>query len=255
MYDAVRKFWPKVVLTEISDTHAKLISDVEATTSRSIEVPLLEWHPINVDESSVYGDENEMVHGDHTRVGGGDYFGLDVTILDDSMEGSDDNVVDVDGNIVDVDNIVDGYNVGDVGDDIVEVEDGCNDNGGEGGDNIVGDEYLVDSYDDDDFDTSAFLRHELFDEDYGFTSNDGYDEEVCYMSEGEAYDNLGPMLNGIGPIPEEPFETFDQLKELSEEEDDGEECSSSRKWKSTSDNYVALGKPHYNALYGLRNCN
>ncbi|KAG9153340.1 hypothetical protein Leryth_018045, partial [Lithospermum erythrorhizon] len=162
MYDAVRKLWPKAMLSEISD-----------------EAP------------------NNVVEDGHNVV-----------------ECGDDNVVREDGE-----------NAGDVGDDSVVVEDGCDDNGG--------DEFRTDWYDDD-FDTSTFLRQELFDEDYEFPGNDGDDEEVCYMSEGEAYDDLGPVLNDIGPIPEEPFETSDQLNELSEEEDDGKECTSAIKKKSTS---------------------
>ncbi|GAA0146307.1 hypothetical protein LIER_06297 [Lithospermum erythrorhizon] len=143
MYVAVRKLSPKVVLIEISDDQTNLIGDVVGVINRRIEVPLLEWHPTNMVESSVGGDENEMVHGDDTRVDGDDYFGPDVTILDDSVDGGDENVVEG------------GENVGNVGDDSIVVEDGCDNNGGEGGDKTVGDEYRADWYDDDDFDTSA----------------------------------------------------------------------------------------------------
>ncbi|KAG9152748.1 hypothetical protein Leryth_018909 [Lithospermum erythrorhizon] len=59
-----------------------------------------------------------MVYGDDNRVAGDDYFGPDVTILDDDLECGSDNVVEDELNVVEGsdDNVVreDGENIGDI---------------------------------------------------------------------------------------------------------------------------------------------
>ncbi|GAA0174873.1 hypothetical protein LIER_28165 [Lithospermum erythrorhizon] len=72
----------------------------------------------------------------------------------------------------------------------------------------------------DDFDTDAFMREDYFDEDYE-PFHDAENEEAninkipddieCYLNENDANDDLGPILNDVGPLPDLPFEFFDEM--------------------------------------------
>ncbi|GAA0170599.1 hypothetical protein LIER_24824 [Lithospermum erythrorhizon] len=75
------------------------------------------------------------------------------------------------------------------------------------------------------------MREDYFDEDYEplhdaeneeANINEIPDDIACYLNENDDDDDLGPILNDAGSLPDLPFEFSDEPKELSEEEDEEE---------------------------------
>ncbi|GAA0149987.1 hypothetical protein LIER_09023 [Lithospermum erythrorhizon] len=191
---------------------------------------LLEWYRTSGEEEHL-GQNNEV---------GDEYFGYNVFVMrEDNIVGeggSSDNVVGEGGGN---DDVV-GKGGGSVSGDNI---------GGIGGDN-VGFEFEYDCY--DDFDNEALFREDNLDDDVESNGDNGDEgNNVCYTSEEAAYDDLGPILEDIGPFPEVEYEDSDQHNELSEEEEEEEkgECSSTRKRNRTTAAEGVL----YNKEVHLRN--
>ncbi|GAA0151537.1 hypothetical protein LIER_10237 [Lithospermum erythrorhizon] len=109
-------------------------------------------------------------------------------------------------------------------------------------------------FEDFDWDTEAFMREDNFGEDYEsieeeemegetYEASNEIDGVACYADEERMFEDLGPILNDIGPLSECLFEHSNQFFELSEEETEGEEevGFSSRMLKKTS------GRLEYNS--------
>ncbi|GAA0156470.1 hypothetical protein LIER_13966 [Lithospermum erythrorhizon] len=65
----------------------------------------------------------------------------------------------------------------------------------------------------------------------------GNEREACYINKDEALEDMGPLLNDIGTLPEAVFEHSNQLVELSGDKKEDKISSSSRKPKMVVWNY------------------
>ncbi|GAA0184065.1 hypothetical protein LIER_31374 [Lithospermum erythrorhizon] len=85
-----------------------------------------------------------------------------------------------------------------------------------------------------DGETEAFMREDNFGEDYESLEGEEMEGETheayneidggaCYADEEGMFEDLGPLMNDIGPLPECLFEHSNELRELSEDEIEEEE--------------------------------
>ncbi|GAA0173237.1 hypothetical protein LIER_41487 [Lithospermum erythrorhizon] len=101
----------------------------------------------------------------------------------------------------------------------------------------VGDQFMeenniiYDNHEDVNLDFAAFMREDNFGEDHepnkdaemedvNYKTYIEIDGDAVYNDEEETMEDLRPVLNDIGLLPEERFENSDQLNELCGEEDD-----------------------------------
>ncbi|GAA0150937.1 hypothetical protein LIER_37205 [Lithospermum erythrorhizon] len=199
---------------------------------------ILGWYPMQVQ----WGEDDNVVGNVEDRVEGMEVEGdvvTDVSVVAqiDDVERVEVPGVEVEGGVVD--------------DDVERVEvPGVEVEGGpelEGVDefmennNVVYDRSEDIDHDDYDFETEIFMRED----DYNYSNEEemegsdmdddasiGNEREACYINEDEALEDMRPLLNEIGPLPKDVFEHYDQLVELSGEEE--EVSSSSRKPKRSA---------------------